>query len=407
MSANASRRSGGSAGAAGTARRGRRSPRRRRRPRSRHASSLREDAGVEVAERELHRAGQRREVERRASRPRARAYQSASASTSRPSASVLMISIVLPFAARQDVAGPVRVAARACSRRRRRRAITRTGRPSVGDRADRRRSPPRRRPCRPSCPPCRSGRLERDAAGVERDRLADEAEDEVARAPARRLVAEHDQARLDVGCPGATAARAPMPSSSISFGPECLGRRRARARRRSRLRGRRASRALSSFGGLFDEVAGAVDPLATMCAARSAHRRSACASRRAGSASCSFGLGVVVLPAGRVVPAEDRALDERARLLLGRERQRGSIGHAIESTNSPVSPTTAEAAVRRPSASSWRSRRLRPTRRGARRRAPGVQSRGRCGPRLPARPVRAVRRASCRVPGRSRSARRR
>ena len=118
----------------------------------------------------------------------------ASARTSRPSASVLSTSMVLPLRARST----------SPSGWRRRRHVV--GERDVADdlqpgRHDRRgttrRAPRRRRPCRTSCRHA-VGRLDRQAAGVERDALADEGEE----APGlRRLVAHLAEAGRLGGSP--------------------------------------------------------------------------------------------------------------------------------------------------------------------------------------------------------------
>ena len=190
MSAKTESTSGGSAGGRAAARCGRRS--------SAGGEDLvapgfvvREDAGVEVAERELHRAGERRQVEhvRRALLPRVPER----VGEHEPALGVGVDDLDrLAVGGREDVAGPERVAARHVLRRgddgehAHREA-------ELGDRAD----------------ALDHGgaaghvalhvlhvqrRLERDAAGVERDRLADEAEHDGA-ARAGRVVAQDDQAR--------------------------------------------------------------------------------------------------------------------------------------------------------------------------------------------------------------------
>ena len=100
-----------------------------------------------------------------------------SASTSRPSASVLLISIVVPVLRAHDVAGLHRAAATAGSRSRRSRATSAHRQLAArAIAADRARAPPRRRTCRTSSRASSPAGLDRDPAGVERHRLADEAE---------------------------------------------------------------------------------------------------------------------------------------------------------------------------------------------------------------------------------------
>ena len=190
--------------------------------------------------------------------PCLRAYQSASASTSRPSASVFVTSIVLPFAAREDVAGPVGVAAgHVLAGGRDRQHAERQ--PEVGDRAGRLDHGGAAGHVALHVLHVQ-GRLERDAARVEGDRLADEAR---ARRPAASGSAARSASRSDAagcGSPCATAANAPIPSSLISSGPS------ASAVRFSDDEAISAARAASRSGvslvrRAVDEVAGAVRPL--------------------------------------------------------------------------------------------------------------------------------------------------
>ena len=140
-----------------------------------------------------------------------------------------MISIVLPFAARRMSPGrnaspPGRFSAAA------RTAIARTGSAERGERAD-----PVQRPGAAGHVALHvlhpAGRLDRDAAGVERDRLADEPEHDVV-ARAGRVVAEDDQARL-VAAAAADRGRARPCRARRAPGSEHLARSGARARRAS------------------------------------------------------------------------------------------------------------------------------------------------------------------------------
>ena len=142
--------------------------------------------------------------------PSCRAYQSASPRISRPSASVLITSTVLPDRAPQHVAGLHRAAAGHV-----------LGRRHDADDADRRLQQ-RDRAQRGDHggaaghvvlhPLHAVGRLDRDAAGVERDALADQAEDEVGRR-AGRLVARAPASAAARRCRGPRPAAAPCPSS--------------------------------------------------------------------------------------------------------------------------------------------------------------------------------------------------
>ena len=271
---------------------------------------VREHAGVEVAERELHRAGERREVERRASRPRARAYQSASASTSRPSASVFMISIVLPFAARRMSPGrnaspPSEVLGGGDD------GDDAHRQPELGDRAD-------------------AGddrgaaghvalhvlhlrrRLERDPAGVERDRLADETERRRRLRAPGGLVAQDDQPRLVRARRGrpprarpcrarrSPPGRAPRrsgrsaPASSAARSASAC-RRRARSAASSRGRGPRSTQSATRL-------------------ARSARRPRPPRSGPPGRPARSSRAASLVFHRPGPIRAEDDPLDDRARL---------------------------------------------------------------------------------------------
>ncbi len=235
---SSSRRSGGSAGAAGNGQAWS--------PLASPAATtcvapavvVAEHAGVEVAEREHHRAGERGEVDEVRRALAARRTSSASASTSRPSASVLITSIVLPFAPRRM--SPGRYAPPPITF-----SVARDDR----DHAQRECRARRSRPCRDHGAAAghvalhvlhAQRRLERDAARVERDRLADEAEHDVA-ARARRLVAQHDQPRLVVAARRDRGERAHAERLD-PVRPERLDRSGARHLRR-RLRARSARRA--------------------------------------------------------------------------------------------------------------------------------------------------------------------
>ena len=158
---------------------------------------VREEAGVEVAERDLHRARSAWRGRPRASRPRCGRTRARRRGRAGPRRRCSTISIVLPFGARDDVAGPVRVAAGHV-----------LGGGDHGEHAQRagraRRS--RRSPRSPRAPPPMSPFMSSMWSGGFSEmppvsnviRLADEPEHEVRRAASGRVVAQHDQARLVV-----------------------------------------------------------------------------------------------------------------------------------------------------------------------------------------------------------------
>ena len=152
--------------------------------------------------------------------PCSRAYQSASARTRRPSASVFVTSIVLPFTALTmspgRYASPPGMFSQAATT-----ARTRTGIPSSRDRAA---------AASTAAPPpmsvfmslMRSGRLDRDPAGVERDRLADEPQHELGRAGSGGSW-RTTSSRGGCALPRATAANAFMPRARMPSSVEHLG----------------------------------------------------------------------------------------------------------------------------------------------------------------------------------------
>ena len=282
---------------------------------------VREEAGVEVAERELHRAGQRREVEdvRRALAPRVpeRVGEHEAA---------LGVGVDdldrLPVRGAQDVAGAERVAAGQVL--------------GGGEHGDRAHGQLQRGDGADAVQRARAARhvalhvlhlrggLQRDPAGVEGDRLADEPERDVgARRPsAGRSAARSGAARC--GCRGRPRRARPCracPSRAARGSPPSGARARPRAPARARrARAGRARSAACSRG----RVRGS-------CARRASAARSA-ASRSSGVSAWpitirSIGaralVGVLRLPLPGRVAAEDRAFDERARLLR-RARAGGS-----------------------------------------------------------------------------------
>ena len=155
---------------------------------------------------------------RRSARRRARPRRpSASARIRRPSASVLLTSTVLPLCWRDDVAGLDAVPARHV-----------LGRGDHGDESQpggpvrRSRPPPRARPRRRTCPsssPASRRGLDRDAAGVEGDALADEAHRR------RRRPRRYSGARSAAApsLPWATPPARPSPWRAISSRPSTSG----------------------------------------------------------------------------------------------------------------------------------------------------------------------------------------
>ena len=116
------------------------------------------------------------------------AATSASASTSRPSASVFSTSTVVPPRMRSTSFGRIAVPDGMFSARQSQ-PVTRTGTSSSRERDDRRRARPPRRPCRLHADH-RRRRLQREPAGVERDALADERE--VHGCPGGRVLEAHE-----------------------------------------------------------------------------------------------------------------------------------------------------------------------------------------------------------------------
>ena len=148
--------------------------------------------------------------------PDSRAYQSASARMSRPSASVLEISIVFPAERRDDVARAERVAAR---------QVLAGGnhgedpnrQAQLCDRSSRREDGAAAAHVRLHLVHAIGG-LQREAARVEGDRLADEPEAQVGLRRFGGLVGQRDQPG-GLWLPWLTAAKAPMPAARISSGP--------------------------------------------------------------------------------------------------------------------------------------------------------------------------------------------
>ena len=158
-----------------------------------------------------------------------------------------------------------------------------------------------------------SGRLDRDAAGVEGDRLADEAEDEAVAARRGGLVAEDDQARLGCGFPARPPRTRPSRARRSRRGRE--PRRRASSEACAISAARSASRSgVRSFGGRFARSRARF----VQCATRSACSRQV--ERRVVAADQDQAVdlprrGLRRLPARLVVAAEDDPVDDRACLL--------------------------------------------------------------------------------------------
>ena len=248
--------------------------------------------------------------------PCSRAYQSASASTSRPSASVLMISIVLPFIAVRMSPGRKACAARhVLSRGNDGEHAQRDA--ELGDRAHAldHRAAARHVPLHVLHV---VGRLERDAAGVERDRLADEAEHEVV-ARAGRLVAQHDQPGLVVAPLRRLRRRRPCPSPRSARG------RRPRTRGRPSLGAISAARSarrsgVRSLAGRFERSRARFAHCATRFAWSRAADRLVADERQPLEGLCPR---AGRLPRAGVVTAEDEPVDDRTRLVGSAQRQRG------------------------------------------------------------------------------------
>ena len=366
---------------------------------------VREDARVEVAERELHRAGQRREVERGASRPARRAYQSASASTRRPSASVFDD---LDRLAVRGASG----CRRAGTRRRRRHVLAsaattasmRTGRPSSAIAPMPSITRRRRRPCRPSCPPCTSAGLI-EMPPVSNVIALPTRPSRTSLRARRRVVAQDDQPRPGCGCPGATAAKRAHPELVDLLRAERLGR--EVLVRGGELGRRSASRSgVSSFGGAFARSRARFAALGDV-AARSAASTGSSASRRARGARRRARCFASRLPAPRVVRAEQRAPRRpRAPAPRAASGSDSSRSQASVPPTRPAASATAAAAVRSASASSrsrGRARRGRPAAGRPRDRGPPCD---RPSLRRPPRRPRATRRRGTKRPRESRSARR-
>ena len=194
-----------------------RSPARVGRPAARcstHASGVPNSPVVTLAERDdaWRRSASRRRPD--ASRPACCAYQSASPRISRPSASVLMTSTVLPLGARQDVAGLDRAAARHV-----------LGRRHDADDADRRLRAARSRACAPTtaAPPAMSSfiRSMPSAGLIEMPPVSN-----VMPLPTRPSTGPSGApggswrstiSRGGSALPRATPSSSPMPSAAISF----------------------------------------------------------------------------------------------------------------------------------------------------------------------------------------------
>ena len=163
--------------------------------------------------------------------------------------------------------------------------------------------------------------LERDAAGVERDRLADEPEDKIGLRRLRRVVAQDDQpglivARLGDRSEGAHSLRVDLRWAE-RLRRDVLDLRGDLGRARRETLGRRLVRRA------VDEIAGAVRPLGDPQRAVDGLFEAASATDHQ---AVELRLRAVVLPAGRVVAPEERSFDDRARLLLQRHGQRGIKG---------------------------------------------------------------------------------
>ena len=156
------------------------------------------------------------------------------------------------------------------------------------------------------------GRLDRDAAGVERDRLADEAEHEVRlRRPAARSAARSGAAGCALPC--ATPANAPIPSARISSGPSASALRCSSAAAISCARS--ASRSgVSSFAGAFARSRARFAASATLHGALGRSQRALVGADEHEPLEGPRPV-VVRLPAARVVAAEHEAVDRRAGLL--------------------------------------------------------------------------------------------
>ena len=253
---------------------------------------------------------------------------------------------------RDDVARPDRPAARACSRRPERRRATRSGSPS---------SAVAREPAERGGAAGHvrlhlvhpAGRLERDAAAVERDRLADEARADVSARRAGRVVVEHDQARLGCRFPGPRPRTRPSRRATISCGPSDLeaevseaardlGRRARRARPASaRWRACRRDRGSGSSSGRRRPARAR-----GLGAARRRARRGRGASTGAGRSPCVFQR-----------PGRSRrggSVDDSPGLLAGGERQvrRRAPRRPSRRRVAPARAATRAAAVRSASASS-------------------------------------------------------
>ena len=163
----------------------------------------------------------------------------------------------------------------------------------------------------------RADGLDRDAAGVEGDRLADEAEDDAVHG-VLGLVAEDDQPGLRLRALGDGGERAHAGRLDLGPAPD-LGREAAARRDLPGALGKRGRR--EHVGGGVDELATAVGPVrGDPCSCRRLG-----GGRRAGAAEDETldrrPLAVLRLPAAGVVGAEDGAVDDRPCLFAGRKAQ--------------------------------------------------------------------------------------
>ena len=252
----------------------------------------------------------------------ARAYQSASPSTSRPSASVFRISTVLPSALVRTSPGLTARAARHV-----------LGHRDDADAADRRLEPGDRRHRADDRGAARHvvlhlvhvlGRLDRDAAGVERDALADQAEDDAghrvrpARGAARRgAAAPGCRARRRAAGPS-SARRSAVSSSTSTCRPAALPIASARSAN---------TRGVSVVARLVGELARQVAALAEDAAALERLRRSppAPAAMRSSTRSSQTRGRVLGLVRAAVVVGEADAFGDHLRGLLGGDRGAGAV----------------------------------------------------------------------------------
>ena len=266
------------------------------------------------------------------------AWARQSASTSRPSASVLITSIVVPVLARRMSPGfsawplgrfsvaPITL-------------TSRTGRPSRGDRAGRLEHRGAARHVELHLAHLRAG-LDRDAAGVERHALADEAEHRAG--DVGGLVADRDQLRLLVAAAGDAGERAHAGRLDLGRGPRPRPARRRSARRAL---GQRASGVISLAGRVLQVARGVRglgdDRGALDVGARVVVRGDDQLARCRGSSSSPGLVGAVL------VGGQQRALDEARRARRGA----GSPSTARACRAPSRGPATAAAATRARSAS--------------------------------------------------------